>query len=52
MAKTKAELMRALREKRKAKGLKEVRGIWLNEELHERVKKYAEKVKAQKNSAN
>ena len=45
MKKDKAEMMKRLRDERAAQGLKEVRGIWKPEELHEKIKKYAAKLK-------
>jgi hypothetical protein len=45
MPKSKAEIMKVLREKRKALGLNEVRGIWLPDNLHDKLKKIADKLK-------
>ncbi len=47
MPKSKAQMMKALREKRKALGLNEVRGIWLPDHLHEKLKKIADKLKSE-----
>ena len=45
MPKDKAELMKRLRDERRSAGLKEVRGIWKQEVLHEKIKLYAAKLK-------
>lgn len=42
-AKSKAELMRAMREKRKQQGLKQLR-VWLNEEDTKKVKGFISKL--------
>ena len=38
MPKSKAEMMKSLREKREKLGLREVRGIWARPELHDVIK--------------
>ena len=46
MPKSKAEMMKSLREKREKLGLREVRGIWARPELHDVIKECAKNLES------